>query len=229
LRKSVRACMLFASVVMLLGASLAMSYEFGSKVRNGDVDVNDQLSNFSPTMTVRYLNLGAPGLDTNDVAYLAQGTTSVVLPNDIRLTPFFGYPTGTRVRAIDPDAGLPLVTPTTGTWRYSNLYGVAGCDIDDPIYWSWSILATSTPLNVADLRMTKIQELNPGTWVKNTDVDFNNPSIWLQNATPMFHDINGNGQYDDSDSVYLKVNLALPLPDEVSPGDLRLTAISGYS
>ena len=223
LKKSVRACMLFASVVMLLGASLAMSYEFGSKVRNGDIDVNDQLSTFSPTMTVRYLNLGAPGLDTNDVAYLAQGTTTVVLPNDIRLTPFFGYPPGTRVRAIDPDAGLPtLVLP--GLWRYSNLYGVAGCDIEDPVYWS-----NLAALTVADLRLTKIQELNPGTWVKDSDVDFNNPLLTLDNASPMFHDINGNGQYDDSDSVYLKVNRALPLPDEVSPGDLRLTAISGYS
>lgn len=222
MKKSVRACMMFASIVMLLGASLAMSYEFGSKVRNGDIDVNDQLSNFSPTM--RYLNLGAPGLDTNDVAYLAQGPTAVVLPNDIRLTPFFGYLAGTRVKAIDPDVGLPIPLAIPGIWRYSNLYGVAGCDIEDPVYWS-----NSAALTVADLRLTKIQELNPGTWVKDSDVDFNNPLTILQNASPMYHDVNGNGQFDDSDSVYLKTNRTLPLPDEVSPGDLRLTAISGYS
>jgi hypothetical protein len=75
--------------------------------------------------------------------------------------------------------------------------------------------------------LSKIQSLNPGTWVKYGDVDFNNPIGLLNNASPMIRDLNGNGQYDDSDSLYLKINNVSPT--EVQPGDLRLTAISGHS
>ena len=222
LKKSIKACIVLTSLVMLIGTSLATSYEFGSKVRAGDTDVGDLLSNFTPTVpTVRFLDLGASGLDTNDVAYLAQGTT-VVLPNDIRLTPFAGYPAGTRVKVLDPDVGL-LTSSISGEWRFSNLYGGAGCDIDDPVYFSQGLLLT-----VGDLRVSKIQGLNPGTWVKDSDVDFNNPTQLLNNASPMIRDLNGNGQYDDSDSVYLKLNNASPTA-EVQPGDLRLIAISGHS
>jgi hypothetical protein len=219
LKKSIRACAVLASLVVLLGTSLATSYEFGSRVRLGDTDVGDLLLNFSPT--VRYWDLGAPGLDTNDVAYLAQGT-AVVLPNDVRLTPFAGNPAGTRVRPIDLDAYKPIPLPVPGTWRYSNLYASAVCVIDDPIYWS-----NAATLSVADLRLSKIQTLNPGTWVQDSNIDFKNPIILLNNALPMFHDVNSNAVYDDSDSVYLKINNASPT--EVQPGDLRLTAINGHS
>jgi hypothetical protein len=232
LKKSIKACIVVTSLVMLIGTSLATSYEFGSKVRAGDTDVNDALIPNGGLavgfMDIPPLNALVP--DPNDVAYLHQGALpGAVLPDDVRLSSFAGLPAGTRVKITDPDAGRPInAFPITANWAYSALFdGVPPqpCDIDDPVYWA--IKAASGAHSVADLRLSKIQNLNPGTWVKDSDVDFNNPIQLLNNASPMIRDLNGNGQYDDSDSVYLKINNASP--SEVQPGDLRLTAISGHS
>ena len=231
MNKSIKACIVLTSLVMLIGTSLATSYEFGSKVRAGDTDVNDVLIH-NGGLTVGFMDLpplNALVPDPNDVAYLHQGTLpGAILPGDVRLSSFAGFPAGTRVGTTDPDAGGPIKAfPITANWAYSALFdGVPPqpCDIDDPVYWA--INAASGAHSVADLRVSKIQNLNPGTWVKDSDVDFNNP-IQLLNVSPMIRDLNGNGQYDDSDAVYLKINNASPT--EVQPADLRLTAISGHN
>jgi hypothetical protein len=232
LKKSIRACAVLASLVMLLGTSLATLYEFGSKVRTGDTDVNDVLIP-NGGLAVGFMDLpplNALAPDPSDVAYLHKGTfPGIISQGDVRLSPFAGFPAGTRVKTIDPDAGrLINAFPVTANWVYSALFGGVPpqpCVIDDPVYWA--VNAASVVHSVTDLRLSKIQNLNPGTWAKYSDGDFNYPIGLLNNALLMIRDLNGNGQYDDSDSVYLKINNASPT--EVQPGDLRLTAISGHS
>lgn len=216
-----RAFMIFCALSMLAGASGATSYEFGSKVRVGDTDVNDPLIPIN--LTVRFIDLGPPGLDTNDIAYLAQGLT-MVIPSDIRLTPFAGYLAGTRVRAIDTDVYVPTI-PTNGKFVFSNLFGIpAWPDIEDPVYYI-NNTTSAMPIGIADLRLTRLQGLNPGTWTKDSDLDFNNPTLLLP-GNLNYCDRNGNLIYDNSDALYWDMPTVI---GAVSPGDLRLTAISGNS
>ena len=105
LKKSIKACIVLTSLVMLIGTSLATSYEFGSKVRAGDTDVNDALIPNGGLavgfMDIPPLNALVP--DPNDVAYLHQGALpGAILPDDVRLSSFAGFPAGTRVNDNRP-------------------------------------------------------------------------------------------------------------------------------
>jgi hypothetical protein len=210
-----------AGLMIILAIGSAASYEFGSKVRNGDVDVGDSLAN-SP-LNVYWLDTQSVlGFDPSDVAYLHQGLGTNVLPNDIRLTPFMGHPAGSRVKIGDVDMNMQILS-FAGGWSYSELFIPNGiCDIDEPVYYQSS---PGTNLAVMALRLSKLQGLNPGSWVKDSDSDFNNPTNKLLTATLCFHDQGATGFYDDSDPVYLKIDTTNPTA--VEPGDLRLVALNG--
>jgi hypothetical protein len=212
-----------AGLMMILSIGSAASYEFGSKVRVGDADVGDPLTAPIIPLGVYYLDtMVVAGFDPSDVAYLHQGTGPAVLPNDIRLTPFLGHPAGSRVKIGDYDVGK-TITSFTGGWSFSDLFiGNNNCDIDEPVYYQTS---PGTNLVVSNLRLSKLQGLNPGSWVKDSDADFNNPTISLLSQIK-YHEISTPG-YDDSDPVYLKINMANPLI--VAPGDLRLIALNGQN
>jgi hypothetical protein len=206
-------------LMMMLNIGSAASYEFGSKVRIGDVDVGGSLT--SAQLSVYYLDtLAVLGLDPTDGAYLHQSIADNVSPNDIRLTPFLGHPAGSRVKIGDPDRGMGIAA-LPGRWSYSELFIPNHiCDINEPVYYK---AITSRSLAVMDLRLSKLQFLNPGSWVKGSDSDFNNPTF-QRPFEIMYHEMSTPG-YDDSDPVYLKINMAYP--DNVSPGDLRLVALNG--
>jgi hypothetical protein len=205
--------------MMILSIGSAASYEFGSKVRAGDTDVGDPVT--TAPLSVYYLEtMVVAGFDPSDVAYLHQGTGLAVLPNDIRLTPFFGHPAGSRVKIGDYDVGKTIAA-FTGGWSFSELFiGNNNCDIDEPVYYQTS---PGTNLVVTNLRLSRLQGLNPGSWVKDSDSDFNNPTRALS-ATITYHEISTPG-YDDSDPVYLKITGG----SAVAPGDLRLIALNGQN
>lgn len=228
LRNFMKALVLCTGLLLLLGAGSAASYEFGSKVRTGDVDENRLVRPVN--LTVFWFETGSVlGRDPTDVAYLHQGwRPAVVWPNDIRLTPFQGYPAGSRVKIGDLDANWgPLFTFPIHAWSYLNLFGTLPvCDIDDPVYYQWALPAT--PLSVADLRISRYQNLNPGSWVKDNDADFGKGLTSVLNATVWYYDQGGTAFYDDSDPVYLKMN-ETDFPGHIVPGDLRLTALNGQN
>lgn len=218
-----------ALLLLLLGAGSAVSYEFGSKVRSGDVDVGDTLL-LVPLSPFYFETSRLPGLDPSDAAYLHNNTTGnvgIVLPGDIRITPFLGYISGSRVKAGDVDVTYPI-NWISGNWSWSELFSNNGiCNIDEPVYFQQVPPITPHPLAVDDLRFSRIQGLNPGSWVKDSDTDFNNPALTLH-ARMMFHD-QANTGYDDSDPVYLKIVPPFGPPANVAPGDLRLTALNGQN
>ncbi len=231
-----KAFALCAGLLLLLGAVSAASYEFGSKVRTGDVDEGRLVRDVN--LTVWWLETGTvAGItpDPTDVAYLhlwtPPGTApQIVRPGDIRITPYLGHPAGSRVKFGDSDLSRPLLF-FPGFWSFLNLFGSPWRDIDDPVYFQLFPPPPPRLLFVADLRVSKYQGLNPGSWVKDGDADLSKTTTAMPPPKIVFYDQGGTNVYDDSDPVYLMNNTTnAPFwPWHITPGDLRLTAINGQN
>jgi hypothetical protein len=87
----------------------------GSKVRAGDSDIGQQVVPWFPQVVslasgFYFLNaVAGPGYDLGDPVYLhltPSGLTTTT--NDVRITPFAGFPAGSKVSLADSDAAKPL-------------------------------------------------------------------------------------------------------------------------
>jgi hypothetical protein len=215
--------------ILFFGLVGASEYPFGSKVMPTDSDLGKPLFQL-PTgaiwgTTVRYWETGViPGYDNSDVVYLhipriAQPLTlATVVANDVRLTPFGDLPAGSKVTPQDNDIGQPLLQlPGTGrSIRYLDLYGSPQYDFMDPVYvHRTQPPAPTAAIRVRDVRLTEANGLEPGTKVRNFDLDMNGLSLIItplpQVGGPIrFFDANGNGVYDYPDDVYLNFPVAVP-------------------
>ena len=236
--------------MLFLGSALASPYAFGTKVLSGDIDFGNPLRNYAPPnpgldFSICYWETGVvAGFDDTDVVYLHQGTWvagSVVLANDVRLTPFGNLPTGSKVTPQDNDIGMSpmfLIPPTAGgvpSIAWANLYGGPGHDLNDPVYLHQGTVTPNPPVRLTttnDVRLTAIGGKEAGTKVGDLDPDlplnFAPPGLINPNpiatfgagglqapASPLaairYVDINGNNQYDYPDDVYL-ITGTQPLP-----------------
>jgi hypothetical protein len=229
--------------ILLFGLAAASEYPFGSKVMPTDSDLGKPLFQL-PTgaiwgTTVRYWETGViPGYDNSDVVYLhvprngVPSTLVNVVANDVRLTPFGDLPAGSKVTPHDNDIDQPLLPLPGGSTsiRYLDLYGSPQYDFMDPVYVHQE---SPTPVVtiVRDVRLTEANGLEPGTKVRNFDLDSNRlfgvaPPIITSLPQPgpariRFFDANGNGVYDYPDDVYL--NFPFTLARTVVVNNIRLS------
>ena len=211
--------------ILVIGLAGASEYPFGSKVMPTDSDVGKPLFQlpwgaFWGT-TVRYWETGVmPGYDNSDVVYLhipRNPQPLTVEANDVRLTPFGDLPAGSKVTPQDNDISQPLLPlPGGASIRFLDLYGSPQYDFMDPVYVHRGILPITV---VRDVRLTEANGLDPGTKVRNFDLDLNRlfglPTILplpqlLANRPIRFFDANGNGVYDYPDDVYLNFPATVP-------------------
>jgi hypothetical protein len=214
--------------IMVVGLAGASEYPFGSKVMPGDSDLGKPLFQLPVNFplgwgtTVRYWETGViPGYDNSDVVYLHIPrfpqllTVATVVANDVRLTPFGDLPAGSKVTPQDNDIGQPsLPLPGGASIRYLDLYGSPQYDFMDPVYVHLGSPPPDSTI-VRDVRLTEANGLEPGTKVRNFDLDSNKrfgvtPPIITPLPQPVlppvrirFFDANGNGVYDYPDDVYL--------------------------
>jgi hypothetical protein len=223
--------------VLFFGLAAASEYPFGSKVMPTDSDLGKPLFLLPAGTTVQFWETGViPGYDDGDVVYLHLPGAVAVRANDIRLTPFGDLPAGSKVTPQDNDIGQPLsVLPGGPTViRYLDLYGSARYDFMDPVYVHGA--ATGPNSVVRDVRLTKTQTSEPGTKVRDFDLDMNkafglvpvNMQSLPQGVPPgptrlRFFDTNGNGVYDFPDDVYLNFPGIAPVNARVVVNNLRLS------
>jgi hypothetical protein len=183
---------------------------FGTKVGAMDSDVGYPLSNFANIGTavggqanawVAYWDIGAnPGIyDDKDVAYLQfgsffAGANKIVMANNIRLTGWGAYPTGSYVKAGDSDIGqqvipLPGFLPSGDAFTapigfyYMNVAGSSGYDLEDPVY----LKAASPPglsVQTNDVRITANAGYMPGSRVSNNEIDSGKPLSPFKTTNP---------------------------------------------
>ncbi len=236
-------------IILILGVAGASQYPFGTKVSSIDTDFGSPLRFYmAPNppggFAIGYWETNAVlGYDDTDVVYLHQGfLTSGVLANDVRLTPFGLYPSGSKVTPFDNDIGQPLSgLPGTATIVWVNLYASPGFDFDDPAYIHAGTVPPDTQTATYDIRLTNVDQKVQGSKLSNLDPDLPktfvappgpagspNPitsttpgGIIAAAPTVRYVDINGNNQYDYPDDVYLCVGA--PLAFVVRANDVRLS------
>lgn len=183
---------------------------FGTVVQSGDPDVGlplDNFASFQSPLNLYFWDIGTESgqFDAEDVVYLNIGNTSLVMQNDIRLTPFGTlYPAGSKVTSDSNDIGQKiglLISDSEcgeiGDIFYMDLFGVSGgYDSGDSVYvnaigmgigpWagSWSGAVADTN----DVRLTEISNygLPAGKMVKNFDEDHNKPIFMMVDFPVIF-------------------------------------------
>jgi hypothetical protein len=232
LRELSKACIVSASLIMILGLGGAWAYEFGSKVAAGDTDVSRLLYNCAPTPVPRFWDIGPAGYDENDPVYLdliKPDTTKSVDANDLRLSSQNRYLAGTQVKASDDDLGKPLTDflPNPPAIVFTDLYGIAGYDFADPVYLTKD--NSQSKVLTSDLRLSRVGVLPGGTKVLDYHEDHDKPNDPTYFTYRYFNtngdEVAGAPVYDLGDHVYL--DISVPATDNhgaVVVNDVRLFA-----
>ena len=128
------------SLILFLNLSMASGYAFGSKVMPNDPDLGRLLKNMPNGMIISFWDIGPDigSYDAGDVVYLDTPPTGIANINDIRLTSFGVYRSGTKVMPNHGDINAPL-NPMLAEMRFLNLNGSQSYDIYDPVYIVQSI------------------------------------------------------------------------------------------
>jgi hypothetical protein len=215
-----KACLL-GSVLVLVCSSICGALEFGSKVKKDDVDVNNQLTVLP--LDLMYWDANSNGVyDRDDVVYLNYHILSVVDAADLRLSPFGPYNSGTQVKSGDIDFGRTL-TPfaTTPGFVFTNLDGIPGYNLEDPVYLIINNTKLTTSIN--DIRLTDVAGLAAGTKILDSHRDLGDLVTNLP-CQICFYNTNGNLNpnpvYDYGDLLYLDTDSN----GYVSVNDVRISA-----
>lgn len=186
-------------------AGQAFAFEFGSKVLDGDADLNNMLYNTSPNL--RFWDINSNGYDNIDVVYLSWSGTPTVIVADLRLSPFGDLRAGSQVRSNDGDLGKPLISLASQI-AYVDINSNNYYDLDDPVYYDF---APSFIINNNDIRLTPVYGLAAGTKVTNLDKD-NGANALTLNYVMRFYNKNGDYLmpwspiYDTGDLVYVDLS-----------------------
>lgn len=230
---------LAVGIIFIFGsmATQTIAYEFGSKVLDGDVDLNNLLYCTAPTP--RYWDINSNSFyDNSDVVYLSWSNASPVkvIANDLRLSPFGNLRSGSQVKSNDGDYIKPLsdfISPPKIV--YVDLNGNGMYDLNDPAYYD-VIDISSTEVSHNDIRLTPLQGLAAGTKVTDYDADLG-MKVKLLDSTLRFYNKNGNWImenvvpstfiYDIGDLLY--IDISMEYQSETSPfgfvvvNDIRLS------
>jgi hypothetical protein len=226
---STRAALLSLGLAALMITSIALAYDFGSKVKPGDTDLGRPLQTLAPPnplpllWSIEYWETGlVAGYDDSDVVYLHYGPIGgTVNANDVRLTPFDSSPAGSKVKPPDNDIGKTLTPEFAIAWADIN-GSTLQYDLEDPVYAHFGQIIGSTALG--DVRLTDADGELAGTKVNNFDPDYPKP---LASMIPcgwiLYFDANGNGAYDYPDDLYLHYPVAGFIPLVVAVNNVRLS------
>lgn len=186
------------------------------------------------------------GYDDTDVVYLHQGNAAavpgIVRANDVRLTPFGYLAAGSKVTPQDNDIGMRLIPlPLSATIGWVDSFGGPNHNLEDSVYIHNGPILPGTLTTTNDVRLSDVAGKPPGSKVGNLDPDLPNQfavgivttpdpitgsspftGIITNPTSVMYVDINGNGQYDYPDDVYLITEI--PPSPVVRVNDVRLTA-----
>jgi hypothetical protein len=235
--KLMEACLL-GSMLLMLGVSCAVTFEFGSKVEVGDSDLGRLLYNCCPSVGFWDTNINPGVYDQSDVVYLHMNPAdSIVDANDIRLSSYNALPAGSKVTSEDNDINK-LLTPLPGSKIvFLQMNGDPRYSLDDAVYLHINGLTNSTQPN--DIRLTKVAGMAAGTKVINLHPDNNMPINPLLDfpvppggpiATIRFFNANGNYNatgvpvFDYPDVLYLDVSIPGTVAyGSVSVNDVRLS------
>ncbi|MDD3041987.1 MAG: hypothetical protein PHW56_03465 [Methanosarcinaceae archaeon] len=188
-----------------------------------------------------------PGYDITDPLYVDMDSNNITSIYDIRLTPReeYGYEAYTTVRAGDLDLYDPwpfwpiggfTTTPAnltgyidddcSGTWTCPDkLY------LEQPIYniTAGTLLGFDRFVTIGDMRLYIPPEAianecwpSCGTKVEQCDIDavYMLKNLGIENAALKFYDYDGDGIFDDRDTLYIDVDNS---NDVIEAGDIRLT------
>jgi len=211
---------------------MGQTYDAFTKVQIGDLDVTNDLKDpvtISTTLETRAeMLLGYIDSDCSadwscpDKLYLQQITGSDVADNVVSIGDLRLYipqdaiddegwpPCSTKVEQGDVDAVYTLTTVDTQILWY---------EAAEAIYLDMDESGTVTQ---DDIRLTWYHDLYPpNTKVFSTENDKNNPLVTMACGQTCvgFVDVNGNGNYDLADPLYVDVDGS----SDVTVGDLRLT------
>jgi hypothetical protein len=127
-------------LILFLNLSMASDYAFGTKVMPNDPDLGRLLKNMPNGTIISFWDIGQDigSYDAGDVVYLDTPPTGIANINDIRLTSFGLYRSGTKVMPNHSDINAPR-NPMLAEMRFLNLNGSQSYDIYDPVYIVQSI------------------------------------------------------------------------------------------
>ncbi|MEI8002758.1 MAG: hypothetical protein WCG94_00315 [Methanothrix sp.] len=128
------------SLILFFNLSMASGYAFGSKVMPNDSDLGRLIKNMPNGTIISFWDIGQNigSYDAGDVVYLDTPPTGIANTNDIRLTSFGFYRSGTKVMPNHRDINAPL-NQMLAEMRFLNLNGSQSYDIYDPVYIVQSI------------------------------------------------------------------------------------------
>jgi len=227
--KLMNAFILIIGLLLIQIFASASEYEFGTKVLAQDSDIGRALYRL-PFAEIMYWDIGPnPGIyDEGDVLYLVfVAWPPVVIANTVRITPFEYYAAGSKVRAGDKDIDMPLTGFIVGhAIVYLDLFGSSIFDLKDPVYFH----NFGPNIITNDVRLTNVSNKAPGTKVINFDPDHSKPWVLLQllpafppGSLIAYFDVNGNGEYDYPDDMYLIYPKGLALDPHVRVNSIRLS------
>jgi hypothetical protein len=151
--------------------------------------------------------------------------------NDLRLTQCNSYAAGTKVTSSDNDINKPLSTFGNPDIVFTDLYGITGYDIADPVYLSSNTSPNPLKIVTNDVRLNRIGNLMPGTKVLDYHADHEKGATVLVYAY-RFYNVNGdqnvagNPIYGFEDNVY--IDISTPASDTigfVEVNNVRLTSV----
>jgi hypothetical protein len=225
-----KAAIIILVIIFVIPLALSESgMTFGSKVQLQDPDCSQSLSPFSPVPKFAFIDLNNDGIpQPNEPIYAhLDPDSSKVEENDVRLTPFGGYPVGSQVTATDSDYRKDLKVfgtlayPRAPEIRYFDVDGDGAYSLSDPVYLQFN----PRSIGAGDLRITSYIGYEAGSRVLNSDEDSGKPTTILP-GTLSFFNANGNinnigdAIYDRGDVIYLDTQSPFYT---VTINDVRLT------
>lgn len=196
-----RICAL-ALACLLLGAiptgSAASFGAYGERITTSSADYNMQLKDLASFANAKVCarDVGTSSVATDDLYYLAIGSSTVSSVHDVRLTSAAGFTAGTYVASGATDANQPfngigpgLTSGCSGATAendigFVEMDGLHGYSAGDLVVWSPSATYAAGSVRLSTASAQDPVSVSPGTYVQAGEADLS-------------QGLNGNGRYPD--------------------------------
>jgi hypothetical protein len=226
--------LLAALIASCPAASLALPYGLGSRVNINDQDVGHPLHMLCSDLRYRDIGDEINNYDLGDPVYLDTDgdEDGYVETNDIRITPFFAFPPGSKVKRTDPDINAALIQLKNWSIACFDLNGNEMYDLCDQLYLHNRNMGNETASG--DIRITSSRYYPSGSKVKDSDIDLSRPIFDLMGIMSgdddlvciKFYNANGNFKMQDpgKKNSFQLDDFATPIYD--NPDQIYLDIIS---